>query len=422
MQRIIALVAALSAAVAAGAAELPRATPESVGMSGERLERITALMQRYVDERRLPGIQVLVARDGKVVFERVAGTRGAGDATPLPADALYRIYSMSKPITAVALMMLYEEGRFQLTDPVAKYAPELARLTVWKDGAEVPATNTMTMQQLLTHTAGFSYGFDQRDPVDRRYAEAGVLSQAKDLDDFLRRLASVPLKYEPGTQWHYSVAVDVTGAIVERLAGQRFDRFLKQRILDPLGMHDTFFEVPEAKWPRLLPNQRWNRAQQALEGIDDTRQYRGTTFFSGGGGLVSTARDYLRFAEMLRNGGELDGVRLLSPKTVAFMTSDHLPASVRASGSGETPGAGGAGGNRGFGFGLGFGVVTSAAASGVLGSAGEYNWGGAAGTVFWVDPVEDVVVVAMIQLMGSPWPLRSELRVLASQALLETRE
>ena len=276
------------------------------------------------------------------------------------------------------------------------------------------------MQQLLSHTAGFSYGSAAWDAVDRRYRDEKLLS-SKDLDEFIKKLAKLPLRYEPGTRWHYSVAVDVTGAVIERICGQPFDRFLKERLFDPLKMEDTFFEVPESKLARFGTNHRWNAEQKKLEvlPVADYPAYRNTTLFSGGGGLVSTAMDYMRFAEMLRNGGELEGVRVLSPKTIELMTMNHLPATVKAATSGETPAAGLSSGS---GFGLGFGVITDVPQSGVIGSAGEYSWGGAAGTVFWVDPVEDIVVVGMIQLMGSPWPLRKELKSLTYQAVTELND
>jgi CubicO group peptidase (beta-lactamase class C family) len=230
----------------------------------------------------------------------------------------------------------------------------------------------------------------------------------------------LPLKFQPGAQWHYSVAVDVTGAVVERISGQRFDEFLEQQIFEPLGMEDTFFEIPDAKDARFGSNYRFNTETETLEVLPVPAYplWKDTTFFSGGGGLISTAEDYARFCEMLRAGGTYNGQRLLSPKTVQFMTMNHLPALVAPSSSGEQPGLG-MGGTSGSGFGLGFAVVTDVPRNAVIGSPGEYNWGGAAGTIFWIDPVEDLYVVSMIQLMGSPWPLRSELKTLTYQALTE---
>ena len=397
---------------------LPSVDPESVGMSAERLARIDALTRRYVTEGKLAGVVTLVARHGKVVYFDAVGTADLETQTPMAHDTLFRIYSMSKPITAVAAMMLYEEGAFQLSDPITKFLPELADLDVLNhDGGRSPA-RPITMQQLLTHTAGLSYGFNPDDPLDQLYSEVNPL-EAKDLDEFIGRLADLPLKFQPGSQWHYSVAVDVTGAVVERISGQSFDAFLRERLFNPLGMTDTFFAVPEAKRDRFGTNHGWNRETTSLEvlPVPTYPNYTDTTFFSGGAGLVSTARDYAVFLEMLRAGGRLGDVRILSPKTIELMTMNHLPALVSASGSGEQPALGGTGGRTGSGFGLGFAVVTDVPASRVIGSLGEYSWGGAAGTVFWVDPVEDLTVVSMIQLMGSPWPLRSELKVLTYQAL-----
>ena len=411
--------------VTAGAAELPTAAPESVGMSSERLQRITEQTQAYVDAGKLAGVLTMVARNGQVVHTSVVGQRGAEDDRPLTEDALFRIYSMTKPITAVAAMMLYEEGKFHLDDPVSKFVPELEGLDVYMEGGRVPAKMEMTMHQLLTHTAGLSYGFNPEDPVDQLYGQSALLRSA-DMDQFIERWAKLPLKYQPGTQWHYSVAVDVTGAVVERISGQSFDVFLKERLFDPLDMGDTFFNVPAEKRERFLPNHTWDAENENLVQMGEDGQFGNWTdtgFFSGGGGLVSTARDYLRFAEMLRNGGELDGVRILGPKTVEFMAMDHLPASIAAGGRGERPTMT-LGEERfsGMGFGLGFGVITDPAALGVLTSAGEYNWGGAAGTLFWIDPVEEIVVVSMIQLLGSPWRLREDLMVLTAQAITELAE
>ena len=418
IRRSMVALTAVPVAAAAVAGDLAEAPAAEAGMSTERLDRITAMSQRYVDEDKLAGVVTVVARDGKIVHFEAVGRRGAEDDRPMTKDALFRIYSMSKPITAVAAMMLYEEGKFALADPVEKFVPELADLNVLVEEELVPAERTMTMHHLLTHTAGLSYGFNPRNnPVDRKYGEVQPFG-AENLDGFAERLGTLPLVFEPGERWHYSVAVDVTGLIVQRLSGMSFDAFLAERLFEPLGMEDTFFNVPADKLDRLLPNHRWNWQEERLAQIEGP--YEDTGLFSGGGGLVSSTMDYLRFAEMVHRGGELDGVRILSPKTVQFMTANHLPATLTGSGSGESPGQRGAA--RGFGFGLGFGVNTNPVGSGVVGSLGEYSWGGAAGTVFWVDPVEDMVVVGMIQLMGSPWPLRSELQVLANQAIVELGE
>ncbi|MFU8815577.1 MAG: serine hydrolase domain-containing protein [Pseudomonadales bacterium] len=408
------------AAARGGEAGLPMTKPERVGMSAERLERISQLTRRYVEEGKLAGAVTLVARRGKVVHFDAVGQADLNAGTPMTTDTLFRIYSMTKPITAVAAMMLYEEGAFQLSDPIAKFLPELAELEVLQEDGSRVAAAPITMQQLLSHTAGFSYGFNPRDPLDQLYREAALM-QSADLNEFVDRLATLPLKFQPGSRWHYSVAVDVTGAIVERISGQPFDEFLTQRLFEPLGMRDTFFGVPQDKAQRFGTNHRYDREAGALVVLAEESfvRYQDPTLFSGGGGLVSTAADYARFAEMLRAGGSLDGERILSPKTIELMTMNHLPTLVSASGSGETPAVGALGGYSGAGFGLGFAVVTDVPANRVIGSVGEYSWGGAAGTIFWVDPVEELLVVAMIQLMGSPWGLRNEMKALTYQAITE---
>ncbi len=402
------------------ARDLPTARPASVGMSAERLQRVTDMATRYVEQNKLAGVVTMVARRGKLVHFEAVGQRGVKDKRPLRKDDLFRIYSMTKPITAVAALQLYEQGKFQLDDPIAKFVPELSELEVLTaDGERVPAESPITMHQLLTHTAGFSYGFDPQDPVDQLY-RAAAAEKVADLDAYVAALAKLPLKHQPGTTWHYSVAVDVTGAIVERLSGEPFDEYLENHIFKPLGMTDTFFSVPDAKLDRFLPNHGWDPKSQALVtlGEDAIANFRNVTLFSGGGGLVSTAMDYMRFAEMLRNGGSYHGKRLLSSKTVEYMTRNHLPATVTATGTGERPTVS----DRsldGFGFGLGVGVITDPTATAVMGSEGEYFWGGAAGTVFWIDPVEDIVAIAMIQLMGSPWKLREHLKVAVNQSIVD---
>ena len=431
MRFLLSMIAA-ALALSVSAQELPTAKPEREGMSAERLQRVAQMNDRYTSAGKIAGTLTAVVRNGKIVHASASGQKSATDDRPIEIDDLFRIYSMSKPITAVAAMQLYEQGKFQLTDPVSKFIPELKDLKVMKNGKVVPAQNQMTMQQLLNHTAGLSYGFDPNDPVDQAYQKADLWG-AKDLDEFIAKVAELPLKFEPGEQWHYSIAVDVTGLVVERLSGQSFDAYLKEHIFDPLDMTDTFFEVPEGKTDRFLPNHFLNPQDgkavvmdggQGIPGFEHCGamcDFENVTLYSGGAGLVSTLRDYVRFAEAMRDG-ELDGVRILSPKTVNYMSSNHLPSAIASGrGSGEQPNlVGDALG--GFGFGLGFGIVTDTAANGAMGSAGQYYWGGAAGTVFWIDPVEDIVVVSMMQLMGG-WPsYRPELRVATYQALTETNE
>jgi CubicO group peptidase (beta-lactamase class C family) len=396
-------------------------------MSSERLERITEMTQRYDDERKLSGVVTMVARNGKLVHFEAVGNKATDDERKLEKDDLFRIYSMSKPITAAAAMQLYEQGKFHMNDPVHKFIPEFKDLMVLNaDGEQVPVENHMTMQQLLSHTTGLSYGFNPTgDPVDKFYEDANIWAQ-KDLDSLMATLGKLPLKFDPGTQWHYSVAVDVTGAVIERISGQHLDEYFEEHIFQPLGMNDTFFEVPADKAKRFLPNHYWDGAAEKLATIpvDENsvamQDYSNVSLYSGGGGLVSTAMDYLKFAEAMRNGGELDGARILGEKTVNYMAMNHLPATVKSGGTGESPLLGGA--NGGFGFGLGFGVASDSVSSGVMGSPGEFSWGGAAGTVFWIDPVEEIVVVGMIQLMGSPWNLRNDLKVATYQAITDSYE
>jgi CubicO group peptidase (beta-lactamase class C family) len=397
------------------AKEFATSSPEAQGVSSERLERLSALSQKYVQEGRVSGIVNLVLRNGKVVHYEATGKRGSDNDAAMEVDDLFRIYSMTKPVTSVAAMQLYEQGKFQLSDPVTKFVPELKDLKVLNDDGQFePVKQPMTMHQLLMHTAGMSYGFNaQNDLVDQLYLRAD-LSTAANLDEFVARLAKLPLRSQPGERYHYSVAVDVTGLIVERISGQRLDEYIEEHILEPLEMHDTFFEVPEGKRDRFTQNHFINPETGTLVNSD----YAPAPY--GGAGLVSTAMDYARFAEMLRRGGELDGVRILGPKTIKFMTRNHLAEDSMHAAWGQTPTADI--GRPGFGFGLGLGVVTDSAAIGVLGSDGEYNWGGAAGTIFWVDPVEELVVVSMIQLMQSPWPFRADVKIAIYQALAESYE
>lgn len=397
---------------------LPAGVASNLGVSAERLDRVSAMAARYVAEAKVPGMLTMVARQGKLVHFEVTGQKGLDDPRPLAKDDLFRIYSMTKPITAIAAMQLYEQGKFQLSDPISKWVPELAELTVMtSDGSLEPAQSAVTMHQLLTHTAGFSYGFVPDDPVDRLYRESNIL-RSKDLNEFMAKLAKLPLKFQPGTGWNYSVAVDVTGLIIERISGQSFDQYLQENLFEPLGMIDTFFAVPDKKLGRFLPNHIFDAESRSVRtmGSESVTQFQNTTLYSGGGGLVSTAADYMRFAEMLRNRGQLNGVRIIGPKTLSYMTQSHLSDEIRNVGAGDRldalsrffPGQT---------FGLGFGIVSDPAANGVLGSAGEFYWGGAAGTVFWVDPVEDIVAIGMIQLMRSPWSFRQDFRVAVYQAL-----
>ena len=385
------------------------------GTSAEKLAEITSALQALIDDEKLAGIETMIAKDGKIVYESTLGTRGAMDDRALKSDDLFRIYSMTKPIAATALMQLYEKDAFELDDPITKFIPEFEELTVWQEeGEPVPLEEPFTMRQLLSHTAGFSYTFTPHE-VDEMYRQQGVL-RSENLEDMITKLVDIPLRYKPGERWHYSIAVDVTGAVVERISGKSFDKYLQEHIFDPLNMTDTFFGVPESKWERFLPNHSWNRQinkllqqpSQMAEGYKASN----VTFFSGGGGLVSTAIDYLRYCEAMRQGGELDGARILQPETVALMIENHLPESLNVDTAGESPTQRSAGLSI-RGFGLGFGIDLD---ENDPNSITRYYWGGAAGTIFWIDPINDMSVVSLIQLMGSPHDLGGTVRRGVTQA------
>ncbi len=398
---------------------LERSMPESVGMSSERLTRLHDGMQQLVDNGLLAGITTMISRRGQVVDFQTYGQRDIQARDPMEEDAIFRIYSMSKPITGVALMTLYEEGKFRLSDPVQRYIPEFRDLKVaasWgPDGPVlVDADHPMTIRELMSHTAGLAYGIGAPGPTDSIYSARGVLSRQGNLKDMVDKLSDIPLRHQPGSQWYYSIAVDVQGYLVEVLSGQPFDQFLQERIFGPLGMVDTGFHVPESEHGRLVPYYGYDQGGNLIAppngvGAAGSRPYLDpTTFFSGGGGLVSTTTDYMRFAQMVLNGGELDGVRILSPTTVALMTRNQMPRDNPERG----PGAG---------FGLDFSVQLDAIGSEYV-SVGEYGWGGAAGTWFWIDPVEDLIFVGMIQQRGGRRPnVRSISHRLTYQAITETQ-
>lgn len=403
-------------------AQLAQVDPQQEGVSAERLERISEVSKSYIADEKVAGIATMVSRNGKIIYAKAFGERGVDDSKTLKIDDLFRIYSMTKPIVAVAAMQLYEKGMFHLSDPISKFLPELAELSVMdEEGNLTPNEEPISMQQLLTHTAGFSYGFSNS-KVDKEYNKAELWT-SKDSDDFIKRVAALPLHYKPGERWHYSIAVDLTGVIVERLSGMGLDEYLQTHIFEPLGMVDTFFEVPKKKMSRFLPNHYYDYGEKSLKTVQETKEkynamsnYEDVSMFSGGGGLVSTAMDYMLFMEALQNGGSLNGNRILGPKTLQYMIRNHLSGSIeQKGGAGENPLD--EANNNGFGFGLGFGLVTNSVNNSIIGSEGEYNWGGAAGTVFWIDPVENVSVVSMIQLMSSPWKLREDLKVAVYQAL-----
>ena len=401
------------------AAEISIVEPETVGFSTDRLGKVTEFVDREIADGNLVGTVTLVARHGQVVHFEAAGRYGLEDDRPMDTDALFRIFSMTKPITTVAAMILYEEGAFHLGDPVAKYIPELADMQLLIDGEPVPLQSQMTIEQLMTHTAGLTNGWHIEHPVERAYRDA-ALRQSADLTVFIEKLATLPLRFEPGTRYHYSVAADVLGALVELLSGQTLEQFFQTRIFDPLEMYDTFFNVPNDKTPRIAGGHLWNAEQQAMAPLPAglLPPPSGVTLFSGGGGLISTAHDYWRFCEMLRRGGSLDGVRILGPKTVQAMTMARLTPEVRDNGATEYPASHLYPGQS---FGLGAGVITDPAQAGVSSSKGEYSWGGIANTKFWIDPEEELGVVFMAQVVGTPHSDRHrfDLKVATYQALTE---
>jgi CubicO group peptidase (beta-lactamase class C family) len=404
------------------------------GMSTERLRRVDDHLDRnYVSSGKIPGALTLVARRGEIAHLSPIGQMDAERGKPVTEDTIFRIYSMSKPITSVALMSLYEEGRFQLDDPAHKFIPEWENLQVWVGGAH-PSFLTkrcdrpMTLRDLLSHQSGLSYGFHMRNSIDAAYRELGIMNRAgglglprETLADSVKKLANVPLQFSPGTAWNYSISTDVCGYLVEVISGKRFDQFLQERIFDPLGMVDSAFHVPGGKLDRFAacyaPKPGGGRV---LQDDPQASEYREPPMlFSGGGGMVSTAHDYYRFCQMLLNGGELDGVRILGRKTIELMTMNHLPNSVDLAAV-APPGQFSEVAYAGTGFGLGFSVLMDRAKAQIPGSPGQFAWGGAASTAFWIDPVEEVIVVFMTQLLpSSTYPFRRELQVLVNQAIVD---
>jgi CubicO group peptidase (beta-lactamase class C family) len=390
---LAAIALAISAPVALAAAQLPAAKPENVGMSSERLARLPEGMKELVDKGKLAGVVSMVSRHGKVVEFDATGKRDIATNAPMQKDSIFRIYSMSKPITGVAMMLLFEEGKWQLNDPVSKYIPEFAGLKVYATDANnnivmKDQVHQVTMRELMSHSGGFTYGIFSGSAVDKMQRDADVLNINNTLDEFIKRVAKLPLNSQPGTEWHYSISVDIQGYIVQKLSGMPFEKFLEQRIFKPLGMVDTAFYVPKDKLNRFAEYYTYDKDGKllvcAIDGCLNHDFSKVPALSSGGGGLVSTATDYMRFCQMLLNGGQLDGVRLLSPLSVELMRSNVLAPNVPI----LAPGAG---------FGLDFAVYTDPVAAGGYYGKGSFWWGGAAGTWFWIDPVNDLIVLGMIQ-------------------------
>jgi len=402
------------------AGALPEGKPQDAGFSPERLERVANMLQGAVDSGEIPGAVVLIARNGKLVYHRAFGMQDVAKGVPMTTDSIFRIYSMTKPIASVAAMMLVEEGKLGLHEPISKYLPEWKEMKV---GIEVfdpgtgattlqlaPAKRQITVQDLLRHTSGLTYGvFLPKTQIGRMYQEAKPLAQPN-LDAFCKTLAKLPLRSEPGSVWEYGHSTDVLGCVIEAAAKQPLDGFLSERIFKPLKMVDTGWHVPADKLQRLaqpMPGREKDWLPELL--IDWSKP---ATLFTGGHGLVSTASDYLRFAQMLANGGELDGVRLLAPATVAYMASDHTLAAGIGKGPNFLPGPG-------YGFGLGFGTRKEVGASEWPGSIGDFYWGGYAGTYFWIDPKEKLVPVYMMQEVARRNHYRYLLRNAVYQAIMQ---
>jgi CubicO group peptidase (beta-lactamase class C family) len=413
--------------------------PESVGLSRTRLERLDrAMTEKYVDTQLLPGFLVQVFRRGELAHTGLSGHMDIERNRKMQEDAVFRIYSMAKPITALALMMLVEEGRISLDDDVHTFIPAWKDLRVYVSGVPSLTTNTagqfitappkrrMKVIDLVTHTSGLTYGFMTRTAVDAEYRrqKIGDFQTPGGLDAFIEQLAKIPLDFSPGDHWSYSVSIDVMGYLVQKLSGQTFGEFLRTRIFEPLKMTDTAFSVPANKLDRFASCYMPGDGGRGLKLQDDAQK---STYLeppkleSGGGGLVSTAHDYLRFCRMMLNGGELDGGRLLSPKTVEMFSLNLLPDGRMMSDMVPAPGMFSEAGYAGVGFSIGCGVTCDLAKTHIPGSVGEYFWGGAAATAFWIDPKEDLTVVFMTQVMGTEarLTLRRDLRTLVYSAIVD---
>ena len=401
--------------------DIQRAEPEAVGLSSARLERIGDWMKRHVDEGRLPWAMTAVVREGALVYRQAAGLADVEAGRAIFPDAICRIYSMSKPVTSVAALRLYEQGLFGLEDPLGDYIPQLADMSVRAGETPygmhlVPASRPITIRDLFCHTSGFTYSFNGDDALATLYREnrADFGPRAGTLEEVVTRLGDLPLDHHPGARWTYGVSIDVLGYLVEVVSGRPFDRYLADEIFAPLGMTDTFFELPGDRAGRFVPcyertpDNRFRR----VDGTAESPYASGVSCFSGGGGLLSTMNDYLKFADMLREGGR----GILGRRTVEFMATNHLPDDSDLAAMGQQVFAETS--YIGVGFGLGVSVMLDPAAAGVMASPGEFAWGGMASTAFWVDPLEDMAVVFMTQLIPSGcYPLRKQLRILVNQAL-----
>ena len=400
----------------------------AAGFSPDRLARIAPGMQRYIDEERVAGFSMMVARRGQLVYREQIGWMDVAAKKPVADDTIYRIYSMTKPVVCTALMTLFEEGRLQISDPVAKYLPAFAGIKVQQGGGEVAAARPPTVRSLLTHTSGLSYDYLEDFPVAEQYRQAGICANAsRTLEQMIAELARFPLAYQPETRWHYGLGIDVAAHLVEVIAEVSLSEFLQQRIFAPLGMADTAFRVPQEQQHRLAQMYGLGDFTAETTSVMNAREAPGSgiwpldvsvtypiddgNFARGGHGLYSTLDDYFRFAQMLLNGGELDGMRIIGRKTLELMHANHLSLDLLPLVNNGVP-------NPGYGFGLGSRVLLDVAATGLPGSVGEYGWAGAARTYYWVDPHEEIVGLMMAQKKGIDAPQRDYI-ALVYQALVD---
>ncbi len=388
---------------------LPFLTGKEAGMDESQLRHIELAVGKHMDEKELAGAVTLVLRKGGIVHLEAHGWKDLASRTPMTTDTIFRIFSMTKPVVSTGVMMLVEEGEIELDAPVETYLPQIEGLKVLENGERITPNRAPTVRDLLRHTAGLTYGFFGDSAVDKLYVKTGILANSNDTATFLRKLGSLPLAYQPGEKWVYSISVDVQGALIEEVSGQSLDRFLKEKILEPLGMHDTGFHVPDEKRNRFAS--LYAKGQIAMENNEESDYRFPPRFFSGGGGMVSTALDYAKFLQMLINGGELSGIRLLKEETVQNMTRNHLEGSAFPIGINDT--------RDGFGFGLGFNIVTAKSGYDKDARVGEYGWGGMASTHFWVSPEDELAVITMEQTIPYTWNLERSIKGLVYEAIIE---
>jgi len=396
---------------------MKRNNPEALEFSAQRTSRIDSLMSRYVESGKLAGMVTCIAYRGQIVHANSCGYQNLEEKIPMSQDSIFRIYSMTKPVTAVSLMMLFEEALFNLTDPVSQYIPAFKDLSVYAANGELEVPiRPITVQDLLRHTAGLSYGeySVSNSPVDKLYDEADLFNPKITSTEFTRRVAELPLMHHPGEKWHYSVATDIAGYLVELLSGMPLADFMQERIFNPLGMVDTSFEIDPSNILRFctLYGKTAKSDFDLLEEPASSEYLPPVSFHAGGSGLVSTTADYLRFARCILNKGQLEGTRLLGPKTVTLMTCNHLPNNLLPIAyEGSEP-------MLGMGYGLGFGVMLDPAQAGMMGTVGDHSWGGNAETYFWIDPDEELIAILMSQYQPSQtYPIRKEFRSVVYQAL-----